>query len=352
MDDDIMLYPAVFERTYYLLCLLKPKYQRAILGASMFLVDYPSVQQEIGALYKDFVAYIGQANHKFFDMRNPAAVSANEVVNPTNYTGWWYACIPQAIATESNLPMPYFIHYDDVEYGIRNINNGQIFINGICVWHPAPDNKGPFWITYYNVRNRLVTMFSGCLSRKSFVKYLLANSKQFLFHITRYDYKRASLILEALKDFLKGPQAFIEQDALALHQKLAGSKITFISPEEAGVDRNSIVRHHHKNFMVAGIIQLFCNLLPAKDSVWAVDGRYFNIPYRAKKLYIYDDKSDKGYILERSQKVFFKLFFAYNSAAWRLFWRYKGLLHDWQGAKPTLTSLSFWEKYLGLEHKE
>lgn len=159
-------------------------------------------------------------------------------------------------------------------------------------------------------------------------------------------------MLEALNDFLKGPQTFIKQDALALHQKLATNKIAFMSPEEAGVDRNKIVRRHHKNFLVAGIIQLFCNLLPAKDSVWAVDGRYFNIPYRAKKLYIYDDKSDKGYILKRNQKAFFKLLFAYNSAAWKLFWRYKGLLRDWQNAKPTLTSLPFWEKYLRLEHKE
>ena len=352
MDDDILLYPAVLERTYYLLCMLKPEYKKAILGAGMFLVDYLSVQQEVGAVYRDYVAYMGQANHKFFDMRNPAAVSANEVVNSTNYTGWWYACIPRTIATASNLPMPYFIHYDDVEYGIRNVNNGQIFINGICVWHPAPDNKGPFWITYYNVRNRLVTMFSGLLGRKSFIKYLMANSKQFLFHITRYEYKRASLMLEALNDFLKGPEAFIEQDAFALHKKLAANKIAYISPEEAGVERKSIVGRHHKNFLVAGLIQLFCNLLPAKDLVWAVDGRYFNIPYRAKKLYIYDDKSDKGYILERNQKAFFKLLFAYNSAALKLFWRYKSLLRDWQDAKPTLTSLPFWEKYLGLEHKE
>lgn len=352
MDDDILLYPVVFERTFYLLSMLKPEYQKAILGAGMFLDNMPTVQQEVGATYRDYVAYMGQANHKFFDMCNPAAVSANEVVNDTNYTGWWYACIPRTIATESNLPMPYFIHYDDVEYGTRDVNNGQIFINGICVWHPAPDNKGPFWITYYNVRNRLITMFSGLLGRKSFIKYLLANSKQFLFHITRYEYKKASLMLEALNDFLKGPQTFIKQDALALHQKLATNKIAFMSPEEAGVDRNKIVRRHHKNFLVAGIIQLFCNLLPAKDSVAAVDGRYFSIPYRAGKLFIYDNKSDKGYILKRDQKAFFRLLFGYIGATWKLFWRYKGLLHDWQEAKPTLTSLPFWEKYLGLNHKE
>ena len=352
MDDDVFLYTAVFERAYYLLQMLKPKYQKAILGAGMFLDDQPAVQQEVGAEYRDSVTWIGRANHKYFDMRNPDAVAANEVINKTNYTGWWFACIPKPIANAENLPMPYFIHYDDVEYGLRNVTNGQVFLNGVCVWHPAPANKGSLWIAYYNVRNRLITMFSYSLGQKSLVKYILACTKLFLFQITRYEYGRARIMLQAFQDFLKGPEPFIEQDTLALHQKLAVNKVTFLSPEDSGVDRKSIVSRHHKSFLTAGLAQLFCNLLPTKDKVVAVDGRYFNIPYRAKKLYIYDDKSDKGYILERNQKAFFKLLFAYNSAVWKLFWRYKDLLRDWQNAKPTLTSLPFWEKYLGLEHKE
>ena len=348
MDDDILLYPAIFVRTFYLLQMLKPEYQKAILGASTFLDNYPTVQQEIGAVYKVSGTYIGRANHKYFDMRNPDAVSSNEVINETNYTGWWFACIPRSVATENNLPMPYFIHYDDVEYGLRNVKNRQLFINGICVWHPSPDNKGPFWITYYNVRNRLITMFSYGLGKKSYIKYLVSITKVFLFHITRYEYKRAALLLRALNDFLKGSASFVETDALRLQQELINNKVTYVSPEDAGVDRKTIVSRHHKNFLIAGLTQLFFNILPAKDKVVAVDGKYFNIPYRAKKLFIYDDKIDKGYVLIRDQKAFFKLLFCYNRTVWKLFWGYSGLLHDWQEAKPTLTSLPFWEKYLGL----
>ena len=352
MDDDIILYPAVLERTYYLLQLLKPEYRKAILGAGMFLDGQISVQQEIGAEYRDDVTWIGKANHKFFDMKNPNAVSANEVTNKTNYTGWWFACIPRTVAAEDNLPMPYFIHYDDVEYGLRNVKNGQLFINGICVWHPSPDNKGPFWITYYNTRNRLITMFSKKLGKKNLTKYIIAISKLFLFQLTRYEYGRAMLILHALRDFLQGPETFINMDALGLHKTLLKNKITYITPEEAAVDRKNIINRHHKNFLIAGLVQLFCNLLPARDKVMAVDGKYYNIPYRAKKLYIYDDKIDKGYILERDQTVFFKLFFSYIISIWKLFLEYNDLLHDWQEAKPTLTGLPFWEKYLGIEYKE
>ena len=349
MDDDIFLYPAVLERTYYLLRLLKEEYKKAIIGSSQFLVDRKSVQYENGALYRDTTTYIGRSNHKYFDMRYPGAVSANEVINKFNYTGWWYACIPKTIATENNLPMPFFIHYDDAEYSIRNIKNGLIFINGICVWHPAPVNKGPLWINYYNTRNRLITMFSRGIGRKVFLKYILSISKMFLFHITNYEYKKAALIHKGMKDFLKGSASFIETDALGLQQELINNKVTYVSPEDAGVDRKTIVNRHHKNFLIAGLTQLFCNLLPAKDNVLAVDGKYYNIPYRAKRLYIYDDKIDKGYVLERNKKTFFKLLFNYIMTVWKLFWGYSGLLHDWQEAKPTLTSLPFWEKYLGLD---
>ena len=63
---------------------------------------------------------------------------------------------------------------------------------------------------------------------------------------------------------------------------------------------------------------------------------------------MYDDKLDKGYILERNQKAFFKLLFLYQKLTLKLFCRYNRLLHDWQEAKPVLTGLPFWEQYLGL----
>ena len=348
MDDDILLYPPVLERTYYLLQMVNARYKKAIFGAEMLYLDKKYIQHAAGVLYEDSRIDVARANHKFFNFRNPNAVSANEVVNETNHTGWYYACIPRTIVNEKNLPMPYFIHFDDIEYGIRNIKNKEIYINGISVWHPAFKDKSPFWMIYYDTRNRLITMFSKPLARKDLIKYSISKAKMFLFLIARYEYKRAQLIIDAVQDFLKGPSDFIAKDALTLHLRLLENKNAYISPEEAGVNRSSVVNHRHRNLLIAGIEQLFCNFLPTKDIVLAINTRYLNVPYRAKRLYMYDDKIDKGYVLERNQKAFFKLLFSYIKTVWKLFWGYSGLLHDWQEAKPTLTSLPFWEKYLGL----
>ena len=351
MDDDILLYPAVLERSFYLLQMLKPEYQKAILGAATVLLEKPYIQQESGALYRDKTFYIGRANHKFFDLRKTDAVAANEVVDPANYTGWWYACIPKTIINKDNLPMPFFIHYDDVEYSIRNIENNLLFINGICVWHPSPKGKNPFWMTYYDVRNRLITMFSKGVSKSDFKEYLYRLSKQFFLKAVRYGYEDAGLLLAGVKDFLKGPEEFARVDAAALHTGLLKTKDILFTPEEIGVSQEQIVERKYSNFKKAVIMQILCNILPAKKRTYAINSKYFNIPYRADTVYLYNEKIGKGNIEKRNQRKFFQLLFSFLSVRRQLKKDYKQMLHRWQSAKPTFTSLPFWEKYLGL-HKD
>lgn len=349
MDDDILLYTAVLERTYYLLRLMKSEYHKAILGAATLLQEKPYIQQESGALYRDKTFYIGRANHKFFDLRKLDAVVANEATNPTNYTGWWYACIPQTIVNEHNLPMPFFIHYDDVEYGIRNIENSLLFINGICVWHPSPKGKSPFWMTYYNVRNRLITMFSKALDKSAFSECLFRISRQFLLRIISYDYEYAKLIMAGLQDFLNGPEAFERLDAAELHKKLVMTKDIFLTPEEVGISREQIIDENYPNFKKAVVIQILYNMLPAKKNICAINSKYFNIPYKAEVVYLYNETIDKGTMNKRNQKEFFRLLFAFLKVRRELKSRYEELLKDWQDAKHIFTSLSFWERYLRLK---
>lgn len=352
MDDDILLYPAVLERSFYLLGLLKPKYRKAILGAGMIALEEKNLQQELGALYKDEDIIPGRINHKFFDLRKADSISANEVINKTNYTGWWYACIPRTIISEHNLPLPFFIHYDDVEYGLRNVENEQLFINGICVWHPKPVNKQPYWIYYYDVRNRLITMFTKELKKEDFIKCLSNLTKNYILDLICYNYEIAKLKLLAIQNFLKGPNAFVTLDALALHADLLKRKGVYISPDKAGIKPQDIIKKRYPNFKLAVLVQFLCNLLPANNSIRAINSRYLNIPYTAKKLYYYNEKINEGIIFERNNKEFLSLFFSFFKTQKEMKKRYQELLKDWQSAKSTMTSLPFWKGYLGLDVKK
>ncbi|MDQ9768331.1 hypothetical protein RFZ33_14760, partial [Acinetobacter baumannii] len=62
------------------------------------------------------------------------------------------------MATRDNLPIPLFLHHDDIEYGIRNRDQGIVFLNGIGVWHKGFEQTFPGVNVYYDVRNTLITV--------------------------------------------------------------------------------------------------------------------------------------------------------------------------------------------------
>ena len=349
MDDDITLFPPILERTFYLLTLLKKEYEKALVGASMLLSDRPYLQQNCGCLALNRFVRPSIPNHHFFDLRDQDAIAANEVLDPINYTGWYFTCIPASIINQNNLPMPLFIHNDDVEYGMRNNAYGLILINGIGVWHPAVENKGGFWISYYDTRNRFVVLFVNKVSLGDLKHHLVELAKKFLLKIMQYQYQDASLIVSAMEDFLKGSDDLIHLNALQKHSELMKSKYQAMTPADIGISEADICRKRYSDYKMAFFVQLLCNLLPASDKTRAADINFFTIPYRAKKFYIYNPKNNSGFLFERNQKKAFALLLAFYKAKRQIIKQYRNLIIDWEKGQKIMTSLPFWEKYLGIK---
>ena len=349
MDDDITLYPPILERTYHLLQLLKNDYRKALVGASMLLSDRPYLQQNCGCLALNRFVRPSIPNHHFFDLRDSDAIAANEVQDPINYTGWYFTCIPASIINQNNLPMPLFIHNDDVEYGMRNNTNGLILLNGIGVWHPAVEKKGGFWISYYDTRNRFIVLFVNDVSLRDLKHHLFELTKKFLLKIVQYQYQDAYLMISAMQDFLKGSDALIQMNALQKHSELLKSKYQAIAPSDVGITEEDICRKRYPNFKNAFLIQLLCNLLPPVDKTRAADINFFDIPYRAKKFYIFNPKDKSGFLFERNQKMAFALLLAFYKAKRQIIKQHKNLIIDWKKGQKIMTSLPFWEKYLGIK---
>ncbi len=204
-------------------------------------------------------------------------------------------------------------------------------------------------MTYYNVRNRLITMFSKNLSHIDFKEFSRRLFKQFILKAVCYNYEDSASIISGIEDFLKGPDAFASLDALALHTELLKKKDILLAPEEIVVFKGQFIEMNYPNYKKAIIIQFLCNLIPAKNKICAINSKYFNIPYFADKVYLYNEKTGKGTINKRNQKEFFRLLFLFLALHRKLKKNFNQMLRDWQAAKPTLTSLSFWEKYLGLK---
>lgn len=61
------------------------------------------------------------------------------------------------VVRSDNMPIPLFIHRDDIEFGLRNAKYGITFLNGVGVWHRGFE----YTIdanSYYDTRNTLIEL--------------------------------------------------------------------------------------------------------------------------------------------------------------------------------------------------
>ena len=125
-----------------------------------------------------------------------------------DYTGWWMCLIPTSVLRDVGLSMPFFIKWDDAEFGLRASAAGHptVSLPGAAVWHVPWTDKDDStdWQAYFHARNRLVAALvhsrydhGGRLVRES-----LAISVK---HVLAMQYSAAALRLKALHDVLAGP---------------------------------------------------------------------------------------------------------------------------------------------------
>ena len=160
----------------------------------------------------------------------------------TNFNGWWLFGGSKAAFLRNGMPLPIFVHLDDVDYGVRADIDGRRTwtVPGIAVWHEPYYAKVEGWFAFYNIRNELIRL-SGQLPRivgrmadEGFVrqvqpKKMLARRLQlvekqlrtrFRNFISTNQYGSAYLLSLAVERFLDGPVSFRDEDFDAVHQEV------------------------------------------------------------------------------------------------------------------------------------
>lgn len=214
-DDDATLDPASLERAFVFLSLLREEHFDLTLGGALLREDIPWIQYEAGARWAG--GPIEPVGHGL-DLRRVADVLRNGANDePIDYAGWWFCCIPVARMRAVGLPLPLFIHRDDVEYGLRC---GKVTtLPGVCCWHEAFELKMTGTSEYYDVRNTAIT---NALHRPengaaALTRYL---SKRVTINLMTCRYKYARMNLRAVRDFLRGFDFLRDTDAEQLHREL------------------------------------------------------------------------------------------------------------------------------------
>ena len=214
MDDDIQLEPEMIFRTYHGLALSQKPI--CIAGSMLDAID-------IGELYESG-AWVGKGNplivkSRFtgFDvLQNKTLLSLNHpdhlLTSSDFYGAWWFWAFPKEVPEKCGLPQPLFIKFDDIDYGIRASRAGfpTVAPGNIGVHHePFYAKDGASWPNYYFARNALV--FSSVQREDSALSVLSGFWKSWIHVVVVFRYDQGLALIEALKDFLKGPEFLIEQ---------------------------------------------------------------------------------------------------------------------------------------------
>lgn len=355
MDDDVKIAPESILKTWQVLSLIKEEYAEAFLGGAMLRMDQPSIQVEAGASWNTGKLISLKAG---LDLRRPESCLYNEVEEYSEFHAWWYCCFPIEVARNDNLPLPFFIRGDDVEYGLRN-QKPLILINGICVWHEPFENKYSSFLNYYILRNQLIVNSLHCpqYGKKELKKEVFRRvTEEILF----YRYRNVDLILRGVEDFLKGPEWLFCTDGEALHQEITAMGYRAESVEKLDMAfryaeyQRSIKQKEGKLARYLRKISFngYLGIVGGREDriVSMANPKYCNV-WRADRVMYYDAAAEKGFLTQRSWQELLDCYKKMGKIFWMIDRRYEKIRKKYRLKVGKLTNLSFWKKYLREDDK-
>lgn len=198
MDDDVEIIPETLYRLYSLLTLLQEDYKNDVIAGRMFRMDQRNIQYTAAEIWnKGDIRHIGWNR----DMTLSEELFQMNENQGAEYGGWWFCCYPVSFVM-GNTPLPFFLHCDDVEYGLRH-GGTPIILNGIQVWHETYEYRQSPVMAYYDMRNPLiVNAIYGLLPDKETV--LSEWKKKISEAHVRKDYLTERMMILGFRDFLRG----------------------------------------------------------------------------------------------------------------------------------------------------
>ena len=247
MDDDVDFFSETLYRLYALLSLIKEKYRNEVVAGRMFRMDDRKIQYTAGEIWNR-----GDIKHLGFniDMTQLSVMSTVNDNTGAEYGGWWFCCFPMRFAKENN-PLPFFLHCDDVEYGLRH-GGTPIILNGIQVWHETFEYRQSPVMAYYDMRNSLIVN-SLYADKKIVTMHIQQCIKRIKKEHIKQNYILEYFLMRACRDYLKGRKWFIQKDDSSIHIYLKKKVKANRYSNYIRLKRLEIIINLHKSEKIQGV---------------------------------------------------------------------------------------------------
>lgn len=372
MDDDALFDPDLFVRVYGFLSTLKETYRTVTLGGTLLREDFPYIQQACGEWFDHFAV---RNEHPLVDLRFyqncTAPFLCESADEQKRYSGWWCCCYSLEVVRSNNLPIPLFLHHDDIEFGIRNRKNGIVFLNGVGVWHKGFELTFTGANLYYDVRNSLITTALHEPQRTAWeVKKWIW--KRITAAAIEFRYAEAKLVYQGLIDFCKGPGWLYSQDPdklnTAVRSQTALSNIEDLKAELTPDEYDGILQEidqYRKTFGIetlrgyyspehrnAGLLKKATFngwFLPTDKTLTAISATDSPFAaYRKKRVVLFEPFSGKATVAGRDFREFRRAVGFYIKTSRIIDRHYKRAASEYRERLREMTSQKAWEHYLGL----
>lgn len=218
MDDDVEFDISCFYKLYDFLRRVDSCNADRPVAGRMFRLDDRSVQYTAGEIWN-----AGKIAHVGFH-KSMSEIEQEEEVNyeaGAEYGGWWFCCYPFSFVRENDI-MPFFVHCDDVEYGLR-CGRPPIIIKGVQVWHETFEHRQTPMMCYYDTRNPLFVNEKYQLADSASDVLLDWKKKISRYHLEqKWDYEYYAI--KGMLDFLKGEKWLTGMHPGKYHNKLRKAK--------------------------------------------------------------------------------------------------------------------------------
>jgi galactofuranosylgalactofuranosylrhamnosyl-N-acetylglucosaminyl-diphospho-decaprenol beta-1,5/1,6-galactofuranosyltransferase len=212
LDDDIDIDREVVHRIGAALAAMN---QPRVIGGQMLDMLAPTILQEAGARLD---------RRRLRIEPNGRGVDAGSTLAPlmaaqrADYAAWFCCAVPLEAIGRCGLPLPFFINFDDVEFGLRLTAAGvpTVSLPGVCVWHMPGYAKDDDWRSYFYHRNMAVIAAVHGVAGIPHLTWTFA--KRAAKALARGNLFRVALATEAIGDFLDGPDVLPASPDTALRR--------------------------------------------------------------------------------------------------------------------------------------